>query len=158
MRPGWIINLLALVVAVLPACNDSGPAAPTPAIPDVAGAYSGPLVLTVAVDPGNTQTLNGTMRLVATQSGSQVTLNGTITIFGATEEFPPTVGMINEDGEFTFPFSGDDFEGVMTDPECGESRITRMTLVFMDRTAVFEQAIETTDCGNFTVAATMTRE
>ncbi len=156
MRPGWLINLLALVVVVLPACNDSGPAAPTPAIPDVAGTYSGPLVLTVAVAPGNTQTLNGTMRLVATQSGSQVTLSGTITIFGATEELPPTVGMINKDGEFTF--SGDDFEGVMSDPECGESRITRMTLVFMDSTAVFEQVIETTDCGNFTVAATMARE
>ena len=156
MRPGWIINLLALLVVVLPACNDSSPAAPTPAIPDVAGAYSGALVLTVAVDPDNTQTLNGTMRLVATQSGSQVTLNATITIFGASEELPPTVGMINEDGEFTF--SGDDFEGVMTDPECGESRLTRMTLVFMDGTAVFEQVVETTGCGRFTVAATMARE
>ena len=156
MRSAWIINLLALVVVVLPACNDSSPAAPTPAIPDVAGAYSGPLVLTVAVDPGNTQTLNGTMRLVATQSGSQVTLNATTTIFGAPEELPTTVGMINEDGEFTF--SGDDFEGVMTDPECGESRLTRMTLVFMDSTAVFDQVIETTDCGNFTAAATMARE
>ena len=112
-------------------------------------------MFTVAVDPDNTQTLNGTMRLVATQSGSQVTLNGTITIFGTTEELPPTVGMINEDGEFTF---SDDFEGVMTDPECGESRLTRMTLVFMDSTAVFEQVVETTDCGNFTVTATMARE
>ena len=156
MRPGWIINLLALLVVVLPACNNSSPAAPTPAIPDVAGTYSGPLVFTVAVDPDNTQTLNGTMRLVATQSGSQVTLNGTITIFGAADDLPPTVGMINEDGEFTF--ADDDFEGVMTDPECGESRLTRMTLVFMDGTAVFEQVIETTDCGTFTVAATMARE
>ena len=156
MRLARIINLLALVVVVLPACNDSSPAAPTPAIPDVAGTYSGPLVLTVAVDPGDTQTLNGTMRLVATQSGSQVTLNGTITIFGVPDELPPTVGMINEDGEFTF--SGDDFEGVMTDPECGESTLTRMTLVFIDSTAVFEQVIETTACGTFTVAATMARE
>lgn len=96
------------------------------------------------------------MRLVATRSGSQVTLNGTITIFGTPEELPPAVGMINEDGEFTF--SDDDFEGVMTDPECGESRLTRMTLVFMDSTAVFEQVIETTDCGNLTVAATMAKE
>ena len=156
MRPGWIVNLLALLVVVLPACNNSSPAAPTPAIPDVAGTYSGPLAFTVAVDPDNTQTLNGTMRLVATQSGSQVTLNGAITIFGAAEELPPTVGMINEGGEFTF--ADDDFEGVMTDPECGESRLTRMTLVFMDGTAVFEQVIETTDCGTFTVAATMARE
>ena len=156
MRTSWSINLLALVVVLLPACNNSSPAAPTPAIPDVAGAYSGPLVFTVAVDPDNTQTLNGTMRLVATQSGSQVTLNGTITIFGDTEELPPTVGRINEDGEFTF--SDDDFEGVMTDPECGESRLSRMTLVFMDSMAVFEQVIETTDCGNFTVASTMARE
>ena len=154
MRTGWIINLLALLL-VVPACNNSSPAAPTPAIPDVAGAYSGPLALTVAVDPDNMQTLNGTMRLVATQSGAQVTLNATTTIFGATEALPPTVGMINEDGEFTF---SDDFEGMMTDPECGESRRTRMTLVFMDGTAVFEQAIETTDCGNFAIAASMTKE
>ena len=95
--PSGSSTFLALLVVLLPACNDSSPAAPTPAIPDVAGTYSGPLVLTVAVDPDNTQTLNGTMRLVVTQSGSQVTLNGTITIFGATDELPPTVGMIPVD-------------------------------------------------------------
>lgn len=156
MRPLRIINLLALVVVLLPACNDSSPTAPSQ-YPDVAGTYSGPLVLTAVVNPDSSESLNGTMRLVVTQSGSQVTLNGTITILGTTEEIPQTVGSINEDGEFTFP--GDDFEGAMPDPECGESRITSITLLFLpDGTAVFNQLFETAECGDFTVAATMTRE
>ena len=150
------INLLALVVIVLlPACNDSSPAAPSQ-YPDVAGAYSGPLVLTAVVNPDDSETLNGTMRLVVTQSGSQVTLNGTITILGTTEEIPPTVGTIDGDGEFTFP--GDDFQGAMPDPGCGEVRVTSITLVFLDGMAIFNQVFETTECGDLTVAATMTRE
>ncbi len=154
-RPLRIIKLLALVV-LLPACNDSSPTAPSQ-YPDVAGTYSGPLVLTAVVNPDASESLNGTMRLVVTQSGSQVTLNGTIMILGSTEEIPETVGTINEDGEFTFP--DDDFAGTMPDPECGETRVTSITLLFLpDGTAVFNQLFETAECGDITAAATMTRE
>lgn len=120
----WSRVLLGLAVAALAACEGSGPTAPS-RYPDVAGTYSGPLVH-MAGEPGRQESLDGTMRIVVTQSESQVTLNASITILGQTQEIPPTRGTINETGEVSF--SEDDLGGVTNDPDCGESRITTLSL------------------------------
>lgn len=157
-RARW--TLPGLVVVILAACDGSTPVAPTPAAPqypEVAGTYSGPLMVTVDDREGVQITFNGTMRLVATQSGAQVTLSGSITLYGETEELPATVGSINEAGEFTF--SSDGFDDLTTDDaECGETELTGVSLVFSGRTATFNQTIETAECGDWKVSATMTRE
>ena len=150
----WSRVLLGLAVAVLVACDGSSPTAPSQ-YPDVAGTYSGPLVH-VAGEPGRQESLDGTMRIIVTQSESQVTVNGSITILGQTQEIPATRGTINETGEVSF--SEDDRGGVTNDPDCGESRITTLSLVFSDGTATFNQVTQTAECGDFTVSATMTRE
>lgn len=151
---------LGLVVVVLAACDGSSPVAPTPAAPqypEVAGTYSGPLKVT-ADDPGGVQlTFDGTMRVVVTQSGAQVTMSGSITLYGETEELPATVGTIDEAGEFTF--SGDELDNLtMDDADCGESELTSVSFVFSGRTATFSQTIETAECGDWHISATMTRE
>lgn len=146
--------LLGLAMVVVPACDGSGPTAPS-AYPDVAGAYSGTVVLRVG-EPGQEETVNGTMRIVVTQSDAQVTLDGSITFFGETEEIGPTAGTIDEAGEFTFP--GDSGVGeALNDPDCGEHSVT-MSLVFSDATATFSQVVDTASCGQFRLDATLSKE
>ena len=146
--------LLGPAIVVIAACDGSGPTAPS-AYPDVAGTYSGNVVL-AAGEPGRRETIHGTMRIAAAQSGSQVTVSGSITFFGETEELEQIPGTINEAGEFTFP--GDDLVGeTLNDPDCGEHSVT-MSLVFSDGTAKFGQVVETAACGQFRLDATLTKE
>ena len=150
----WSRILLGLAAAVLAACDGSSPTAPSQ-YPDVAGTYSGPLVY-VAGEPGSQESLDGTMRIIVTQSESQVTVNGSMTIIGQTAEIPPARGTIDETGEVSF--SEDVLGEVTDDPDCGERRIATLSLVFSDGTATLNQVTRTTECGDFTVSATMTRE
>ena len=146
--------LLGSAIVVIAACDGSSPTAPS-RHPDVAGAYSGTVVL-MAGESGRQETINGTMRIAVTQSGSQVTVSGSITFFGETEEMEPISGTIDEAGKFTFP--GDGLVGeTMNDPDCGQHSVA-MSLVFSDGTATFNQVVETTECGQFHLNATLTKE
>ncbi|MYN65479.1 MAG: hypothetical protein F4X11_10685 [Acidobacteria bacterium] len=157
MRPNLLTQdmprLLLGLAIVVAACDGSSPAAPSP-YPDVAGAYSGTVVL--VVDELGQEPINGTMRIDVTQSGSQVTVSGSMSLFGETEEIGTVTGTINEAGEFMFP--GDSFVSeAANDPDCGEHGVT-MSLVFSDGTATFGQVVETAECGQFRLNATLTKE
>ena len=140
-------------MAVLAGCGSDGPVEPTSRYPQVAGTYTGPATITVHAIG---QTVSGTGRAVVVQSGNQLTVTGSLTFAGVETVLPAATGTINETGFFTLTASGDvPSLPVMT--ECGIFTLTSSSLTFAGRTLTFEESYQSTLCGAFSLAATLTR-
>lgn len=148
---------VALLAVALAACDSlTGPA-----IPEVAGTYTGPLAVEVtAVFQGTPQTITatGSMTAVVEQIEDQVTLSGSMTILGNTESLDTIPGRIDEAGVWTEASAGVG-AFVFEDDECGytadsEVRFSGASLK-IEITATRSEP--TSDCPNTRMSAELTR-
>lgn len=155
MTSGRTLLWLAVAcVAVLAACGGDNPTEPSSRYPQVAGTYTGPATIT-AHAVGETATGSG--RAVVVQSGNQVTVTGWLTFDGEEFVLPAATGTINETGFFTLTASGD-VPSLPVATECGFFTLTSSSLTFAGRNLMFEESYQSTLCGAFSLAATLTRQ
>ena len=88
---------VVLAALALTACDMTG------GVPQVAGTYTGPVVLRF-VSLGTE--LEGSAQLTAVQSGAEVTVHGSVTFLGVTAEVAAFTGTINSTGFFTTTENG----------------------------------------------------
>ena len=141
---------LALVFAasVLTSCGDN-PTAPTSRIPEVAGTYTGPLIVQVPTD-----SFQGTARFHVAQAGTQLTVTGSISLLGTTDQLDAIRGTINEMG-FFIPTTGA-AAGVVHEA-CGRIVTTRTNIAFTGRRVRWEEDASTALCGTFELSGTLSR-
>lgn len=139
---------VVLAVSVLTGCGD-GPTAPTSRIPEVAGTYTGPLIVQVPTDSAQ-----GTARFHVAQAGAQLTVTGSITLLGTTAQLAAIRGTINEMG-FFIPTAGA-AAGVVQDA-CGRVTTTRTNITFTGRRVRWEEDASTALCGSFELSGTLSR-
>lgn len=141
--------VFVLAVSVFTGCGDS-PTAPTSRIPQVAGAYAGPLTMQVTAN----DSFQGTARFNVAQAGAQLTITGFVTLLRSTAELPAIAGTINEMG-FFIPTAGG-AAGVVND-SCGKVTTTSTNISFTGRTLRWEEAASTEFCGSFELSGTLRR-
>ena len=137
-----------LAVSVLTGCGDS-PTGPTSRIPEVAGNYTGPLIVQVP-----TNSFQGTARLNVAQAGAQLTITGSISLLGTTAQLTAIAGTINEMG-FFIPTAGV-AAGVVREG-CGRIVTTRTNITFTGRRVRWEEDASTVLCGSFELSGTLSR-
>ncbi|MCY4645372.1 MAG: hypothetical protein OXE73_00580 [Gammaproteobacteria bacterium] len=149
--------LSAFALAAVGACDSlTGPS-----FPEVAGTYTGPLTVEVAVvsqGVPNTITANGTMRVVVEQDTDQVTLSASMTILGDTETLDTLTGTIDEGGVWT-ETGANAGAFVLGDDECGYTanaavRFSGGSLTIEATSTVSQPTI---DCPNVTWSAELAR-
>ena len=137
---------VVLAALALTACDMTG------GVPQVAGTYTGPVVLRF-VSLGTE--LEGSAQLTAVQSGAEVTVHGSVTFLGVTAEVAAFTGTINSTGFFTATENG--VSGTSSDPTCGRYRPMRSSLTFSGREARLVENAGTDYCGNIHLSGTLTR-
>ena len=138
---------VVLVVSVLTGCGDS-PTAPTSRIPEVAGTYTGPLIVQVPTD-----SFQGTARFHVAQAGAQLTVTGSISLLGTTEQLATIRGTVNEMW-FFIPTAGGAATGVVHGA-CGRISTTRTHITFTGRRVRWEEDASTALCGTFELSGTL---
>jgi hypothetical protein len=138
---------VVLAALALTACDSM-----TGGVPQVAGTYTGPVVLRF---PSLGTEFEGSARLTAVQSGAEVTVHGSLTLLGVTTEVTAFTGTINSTGFFTVTENG--VSGTASDPICGRYRPMGSSLTFSGREARLVENVGTDDCGNIHLSGTLTR-
>ena len=139
---------VVLAVSVLTGCGDS-PTGPTSRIPEVAGTYTGPLIVQVP-----TNSFQGTARLHVAQAGAQLTITGSISLLGTTAQVTAIAGTINEMG-FFIPTAG--VAAGVVHEGCGRIVTTRTNITFTGRRVRWEEDASTVLCGSFELSGTLSR-
>ena len=143
----------AMMIWALAGC--SATVSPGGGVPQVAGTYTGPLMVTV-VDTGTR--VVGAMRLIVEQAGSELTISGSITLEGTTTNLTAASGTINKTGHFMATRSGVVDPDALNTALCGSVRpVSGSSLTFSGREALFSAAVQTDRCGPISYDATLTR-
>jgi hypothetical protein len=127
-------------------------------VPDVAGAYTGPLTVEVTVGGFGTVTVAGSMTMVAEQDRDSVTISGSFTVEGDTETLSAVPGTIDETGLWT---EAANVSGGFVIEDGGCVYAGKSTVRFSGSSLRIEMSATrpapTFDCPNISMSADLTR-
>ncbi len=123
---------------------------PSAQIPNVAGAYSGPVAWAIGGAPAPPLFLY----MNVAQVGSQLTITGTMVVEGKNVPLTAMTGNVNASGYFS-PTSGGASSSY--DPTCGNVKLIDGSLTFSSSSAQYVEHDATDFCGNWTLSGTLTK-